>query len=185
MVHYNIHEELKQRHSEGIPQAQAVSRSVHAEALRQVASDEQEAGLEEPYFPTADEAVELNQTAHELYKQPWGGVRAPNELESAINRAQQHWHYGYYDQPDDNERLLTAAAKMAYGVGMNQPFVDGNKRTAFWLARHFLDENGMPGVLPPGEDDEFADHLIGHGSGTHSEDDTINLLLNRYRGSQG
>jgi prophage maintenance system killer protein len=100
-----------------------------------------------------------------------------------IARAQQHYYYG--PEEDDNERLATAAAKMVYGVGMNQPFVDGNKRTAFWLTRHFLNENGLGHVLPPEiDDEELADHLLGHGEGTHSEQDTIDMFLKRLHDQQ-
>ncbi len=155
------------------------SRQIHAGALQAFAQGESQTGVEdEPYFPSAEEAIELNQTAHDLYGQQWNGVRAPNELESALNRAKQHYYYG--SEEDPQHRLVTAAAKMAYGVGMNQPFVDGNKRTAFWLARHFLNANGLGQVAPHDMDDEeLADHLIGHGEGTHSEEDTINLLYQR------
>lgn len=153
-------------------------RSIHAGVLHALAQGEPQAGVDEPYFPSTEEAVELNQAAHELYGQEWNGLRAPNELESALNRAKQHYYYG--PEEDPQQRLLTAAAKMAYGVGMNQPFVDGNKRTAFWLARHFLNANGLGHIAPPElDDEELADHIIGHGEGTHSEDDTINLFHQR------
>lgn len=182
MINYSSHEQLKKHHKEGSPKASSKPLSVHEAALSQVAQSEQEAGLE-PYFPTADEAVQLNQDIHEQYSQPtWNGVRDSNSLESAINRAQQHWHYGKYGQPDEfsPQHLVECAGKLGYGLGMNQPFVDGNKRTAFWLMRHFLNENGLSHVMDPEQDDpELADHLVGHGEGTHSEDDTIAMLSNR------
>jgi tRNA nucleotidyltransferase (CCA-adding enzyme) len=49
------------------PSPEADGWPVHAEALRQAAEDEQEAGLEEPYFPEVDDAIEANQVAHENF----------------------------------------------------------------------------------------------------------------------
>lgn len=59
------------------------------------------------------------------------GVRDTAMLESALTRPVNHWHYG----TDDVAEL---AAAYAFGVARNHPFVDGNKRTAWVLARLFL-----------------------------------------------
>lgn len=63
------------------------------------------------------------------------GVRDPDLLESALARAVNQWNYG----SDDPAAL---AAAYAYGVARNHPFADGNKRTAWVLARLFLALNG-------------------------------------------
>ena len=63
------------------------------------------------------------------------GVRDPGLLESALARPVNAWHYGE-DDP------ATLAAAYAFGVARNHPFVDGNKRTAWVLARLFLAING-------------------------------------------
>lgn len=63
------------------------------------------------------------------------GVRDVTMLESALARPQNQWHYG----TDDPAAL---AAAYAFGVARNHPFVDGNKRTAWVLARLFLALNG-------------------------------------------
>jgi death on curing protein len=63
------------------------------------------------------------------------GVRDAGLLESALARPQNRWNYG-----DDDPAVL--AASYAYGVARNHPFVDGNKRTAWVLARLFLVLNG-------------------------------------------
>ena len=52
-------------------------------------------------------------------------------LDSALARPLNRWHYGQDD-------LAALAAAYAYGVARNHPFVDGNKRTAWVLARLFL-----------------------------------------------
>src|SRR3954471_17728433 len=59
------------------------------------------------------------------------GVRDHGMLESALARPVNRWVYG-----DDDPALLAAA--YAYGIARNHPFVDGNKRTAWVLARLFL-----------------------------------------------
>jgi death on curing protein len=63
------------------------------------------------------------------------GVRDLTMLESALGRPINQWHYG----TDDPAAL---AAAYAFGVARNHPFVDGNKRTAWVLARLFLVING-------------------------------------------
>ena len=59
------------------------------------------------------------------------GVRDHGALDSALARPLNRWHYGEDD-------LAALAAAYAYGVARNHPFVDGNKRTAWVLARLFL-----------------------------------------------
>lgn len=63
------------------------------------------------------------------------GVRDIGMLESALARPMNAWAYG----ADDPAAL---AAAYAFGVARNHPFVDGNKRTAWVLARLFLALNG-------------------------------------------
>jgi death-on-curing protein len=59
------------------------------------------------------------------------GVRDRGALDSALTRPLNRWHYGEDD-------LAALAAAYAYGLARNHPFVDGNKRTAWVLARLFL-----------------------------------------------
>ncbi|KTE21257.1 death-on-curing protein [Sphingopyxis sp. H050] len=63
------------------------------------------------------------------------GVRDPGMLESALARPVNQWAYG----EDDPAKL---AAAFAFGIARNHPFGDGNKRTAWVLARLFLAING-------------------------------------------
>lgn len=64
------------------------------------------------------------------------GVRDEGALESALARAVNRWAYG------EDDRCALAAA-YAFGVARNHPFADGNKRTAWVLARLFLRLNGQ------------------------------------------
>lgn len=59
------------------------------------------------------------------------GVRDAGLLESALARPVNRWTYG-----EDDPAAL--AAVYAFGIVRNHPFIDGNKRTAWVLARLFL-----------------------------------------------
>ena len=63
------------------------------------------------------------------------GVRDLGALESALGRPVNQWVYG------EDDRCALAAA-YAFGIARNHPFTDGNKRTAWVLARLFLRLNG-------------------------------------------
>ncbi len=64
------------------------------------------------------------------------GVRSIEMLDSALARPVNRWNYG------EDDRCALAAA-YAFGVARNHPFADGNKRTAWVLARLFLALNGV------------------------------------------
>ena len=75
---------------------------------------------------------------HEEQLAEWGGgvgTRDEGGLQSALARPQNLAAYG---EPD----AAALAAAYAFGVCRNHPFVDGNKRTAWVLARLFLAKNG-------------------------------------------
>lgn len=191
MVHYNIHEQLKDSQtsaSTGRRQAYSIQdqghewcpslTSSHEKCAQEyeatfLAADETPEqmpevyeGNAEPWWPELNDALETNQAAYQAYGQgPWGGVIGGKQgmIESALNASKQHYYYG--PEEDEAERLAVAAAKMAHRLHANQAFVDGNKRTAYVTARRFLDLNGL-GHLSPisddgSEDEELADHLIG------------------------
>jgi death on curing protein len=63
------------------------------------------------------------------------GVRDIGMLESALGRPLNKWAFGENDASE-------LAAAYAFGVARNHPFIDGNKRTAWVLARLFLAVNG-------------------------------------------
>lgn len=97
------------------------------------------------------------------------GVRDSGALDSALARPVNQWTYG----EDDRSAL---AAAFAFGIARNHPFSDGNKRTAWVLARLFLALNGVRITYEPldairtvqslaaGElsEDELADWFRGH-----------------------
>lgn len=64
------------------------------------------------------------------------GMRDAVMLDSALARPQQRFAYG--DPPPD---LAELAAALAFGLARNQPFVDGNKRTAAVACETFIQLN--------------------------------------------
>ena len=70
------------------------------------------------------------------------GVRDPGVMESALARPRYRWEYG-----EDDPCALASA--YAFGVARNHPFTDGNKRTAWVLARAFLLLNSVELAFPP------------------------------------
>ena len=70
------------------------------------------------------------------------GVRDLALLDSALARPVNKWEYG------EEDRCALAAA-YAYGIARNHPFSDGNKRTAWVMARLYLALNDTRIVFLP------------------------------------
>lgn len=66
------------------------------------------------------------------------GIRNRDAVESALARAEQRTAYG---EPAPDAADLAAA--YAFGLARNHGFADGNKRTAWVVARLFLADNGV------------------------------------------
>ncbi len=78
-------------------------------------------------FPTLEEVVAI----HDSLIAEFGGaagLRDPGALASALMRPQ----LGYYDS------LIEEAAALMESLAMNHPFMDGNKRAAFFATDAFL-----------------------------------------------
>ena len=83
-------------------------------------------------FPTIEEVLAIHEIAVREFGGPQG-LRDPAALESALLRPQ----LGYYND------LLEEAAALMESLAMNHPFVDGNKRAAFYTTDAFLRMNGQ------------------------------------------
>lgn len=82
-------------------------------------------------FPALDEVLEM----HDALIDTFGGahgIRDMGALDSAILRPQM----GYYNS------LIEEAAAMMESLSNNHPFIDGNKRVAFFVTDEFLRMNG-------------------------------------------
>jgi death-on-curing protein len=82
-------------------------------------------------FLSLDEALAIHERLIEVFGGP-SGVRDLGLLESALYRPQT----GYY------EDIVQMAAALFESLLMNHPFVDGNKRAAFFMTDIFLRLNG-------------------------------------------
>jgi death on curing protein len=84
----------------------------------------------EPIWLNATDALAIHD--RQLAEHGGGvGVRDAGLLDSALARPVNRWTYG-----DDDPANMAAA--YAFGLARNHPFVDGNKRTAWVLARLYL-----------------------------------------------
>jgi death-on-curing protein len=77
-------------------------------------------------------------------------LRSHGLLESAVLRPQNLAHYEGADLADQ-------AASLGIGISQNQPFLDGNKRTAYVVMNTFLERNGFTVDAPPLQ---IAEHLV-------------------------
>jgi death-on-curing protein len=91
-------------------------------------------------FLTLDEVLAIHEGLIRRFGGP-AGVRDPGLLESALFRPQT----GYY------EDLAAMAAALFESLLMNHPFIDGNKRVAFFATDVFLRLNGWRLRVDPSE----------------------------------
>jgi death-on-curing protein len=96
----------------------------------------------DPFFLTLDEVLEI----HDAQITAFGGtlgIRSREALESAVATPRAGFG-GEFLHPT----LWHMAAAYAFHIAENQPFLDGNKRTAIVAAITFLDLNGFLVVDP-------------------------------------
>ena len=90
--------------------------------------------MNEPNWITQDECLAF----HSYLIARFGGgsgVRDLNALEAALDRPKNLF---YYEKPSIHDM----AACYAFGIVVNHPFIDGNKRSGFMAAALFLESNG-------------------------------------------
>lgn len=172
MLNYRNREALQENGEETEPQGFRTGES------QKLAQGDEQASVE-PDFPSLPEAQEIHDQSLVDYGQPQAHLINPSGLDGALGRAGNYWHYG---EGSPGEKIADAAGAIAHGVGAAQAFEDGNKRTAYHTARYFLHNNDY-GYLSPvdADDEELADHLLGHGEGTHTLEDTQALFRSRLQ----
>jgi death-on-curing protein len=104
-------------------------------------------------FLSVDEAVAIHERLIEHFGGP-PGLRDRGLLESALFRPQT----GYY------EDLTAMAAALFESLLMNHPFVDGNKRMAFFSSDVFLRLNGWRLKVEPRPAHRFLIGLLERGN---------------------
>jgi len=101
-------------------------------------------------YLTVPDVLEIHAQVMESMDSYAAPLRSMDLLESVVMRPQAVAHYGGADLPEQ-------AARLAVGISQNQPFLDGNKRTAFASMKIFLEINGH---AIDADDLEIAKQLI-------------------------
>ena len=100
-----------------------------------------------------------------------GGTRDEGLLQSALARPENLYAYG-----GDDVDIAALAASYAFGIAKNDPFLDGNKRTALVVSVTFLNLNGYDFDATPAE--TYA-AFLGLAEGTVSEDELAEWFRKR------
>lgn len=95
------------------------------------------------------------------------GIRDKHLLESALDRALNRFHY------EPGSDLARLAAAYGYGIAMNHPFIDGNKRIAFQAMYVFL---GINGLAIAADEAEVVRLMLALASGAVTEDELADWL---------
>ena len=117
-------------------------------------------------FLTLEEALEIHTTLLQEFGGP-PGVRDLGLLESALFRPRT----GYYAD------LIEMAAALFESLLMNHPFVDGNKRVAFFAVDIFLRINGFQIAVEADDAHRKIIHIIEEGTDVK---DSLETFLRRH-----
>ena len=90
------------------------------------------------------------------------GLRDAALLGSALARPQNHYAYGETD-------TFQLAASYPEAISRKHAFMDGNKRTAFYVAVDFLEQNGFPLQAAKGVEHAEMMEQLGQGKITRDE----------------
>jgi len=96
------------------------------------------------------------------------GIRDQSLLESALARPQQMAAY-------TESSVHELAAAYAFGIARNRPFIDGNKRTAWIVARLFLLLHGFDRTA---DDAECYINMLNLAAGNTTQEDFADWLKN-------
>ena len=113
-----------------------------------------------PTFLTVDAIIALHAESIAAFGGE-SGIRDAGGLESAITRCRTRWAY------EPKSTIAELAGAVGFGLAMNHPFVDGNKRIALIAVVTFLDLNSHE--LTASEIEAYATFL-GVAAGKVSED---------------
>lgn len=98
-----------------------------------------------------------------------GGIRDEGLLESAINAPLQS-----YDNIELFPSIQQKGARLGYGIIMNHPFVDGNKRTGAHAMLVFLAINGIELCF---DDDELVNMVLNVAAGKTKFEELLKWVI--------
>ena len=99
--------------------------------------------MSEPFWLSSQMIVAIHDEQLATYGGA-AGLRDEGMLESALDRPRNKW-------TSKQAELAELAAAYAFGIARNQPFVDGNKRTALLALYTFLGVNDIEFDVPEAE----------------------------------
>ena len=105
-----------------------------------------------PFVPSIEELAELNRRIHEDAGLP--GAFALDQRAPLCSCLTQVGAFAT-SSPED---VVRAAALLAHGIAQAQAYRDGNRRTAFFAARAFLERHDLA-YISRGDDDMLARYL--------------------------
>ncbi|MDH3779808.1 MAG: Fic family protein [Nitrosopumilus sp.] len=89
-------------------------------------------------YSSADiqEVIEVNKLVVSHDNEPQGvSMDTLNEIFYYVN--------SFNDIPDRRARIIKKATYILAGISYNQPFVEGNRRTSYYILKSFLGRNGF------------------------------------------
>jgi death-on-curing protein len=107
--------------------------------------------MSDPVFISREVVMDIHHASLERHG-GIDGLREPGLLDSALMQPEAAYYYGQGD-------LAAIAAAYAFHIAQNQPFLDGNKRTALGSALLFLKANGVD--VDKYDDAQLYDAMIG------------------------
>ena len=107
--------------------------------------------MNDPVFISREVVLDIHRASLERHG-GIDGLREPGLLDSALMQPEATYYYGQGD-------LAAIAAAYAFHIAQNQPFLDGNKRTALGSAMLFLKANGVD--VDKYDDAQLYDAMIG------------------------
>jgi death on curing protein len=126
--------------------------------------------MKEPLWLDLEKAL----VAHDIMLAQHGGlagVRDEGLLESALAKPQNRFAY-------ESPSIPEMAASYAAGIILNHPFLDGNKRTGFFLAAAFLELNGYDFLA---DEAVVVERTLALAAGAIGENDYANWLKKNSR----
>ena len=125
--------------------------------------------MTEPFWLTRQMAVAIHDEQLTIHGGA-SGLRDEGMLESALDRPKNRWSY-------EQAEFAESAAAYAFGIARNDPFVDGNKRTALLALHTFLGVNGVDFVVPEAE---AAAMILSFAAGEVSEESLTRWIKDHW-----
>lgn len=120
------------------------------------------------------EVIDMNKLIVSYDNEPHGvNYDELNEIFAQVN--------AFNDIANRRERIIKKTTYILAGISYRQPFIEGNRRTSFYLTKNFLGRNGFTiRFYNSQEQDEFADLLQRTAEVKFEDDPTIYSEVEEY-----